>query len=120
MEIKDLIKLQKDFDSKHNWIPLEDNELLQFLNYDLIGLFGEVGEFANIIKKINLLNSSKTLQKNSMEINELLLESREEIIDCFIYILRMGEYLGVDFEKEYIKKMNKNKKKYQKFKTTKK
>src|SRR4051794_39964458 len=56
MDLNKMVQQQRDFDAKHGWIPAEHDTEAVFhtLQEDLIGLFGEVGEFANIIKKITL------------------------------------------------------------------
>ena len=116
MNINEIVKTQKDFDSKHGWVP-NDNiiEIMSFINKDIIGILGELGEFANKIKKINLI-----LERNSIEdVKKLYLEYKdnlsEEIIDTFIYLIRIASHLNIDIEKEYLKKLKYNTEKYKGF-----
>ncbi|MFB5089325.1 hypothetical protein PGC35_19375 [Psychrobacillus sp. PGGUH221] len=48
--------MQKEFDTKHGWSLQSGNtsEKLEVISKDIIGLMGELGEFSNIIKKLNL------------------------------------------------------------------
>ena len=56
MDLKSLIALQRDFDKKHGWSfnSNKHSELIDWLHKDLVGLFGELGEFANLLKKDKL------------------------------------------------------------------
>jgi NTP pyrophosphatase (non-canonical NTP hydrolase) len=115
MDIKELIAIQKEFDSQHGWLlKSEDaNELLLLIRKDLIGLFGEVGEFANIIKKISLevdLNQNSPKTKSIFEKHQRDLEL--EIVDSLIYIIRLATHLNMDIEKDYLNKLEFNRNKY--------
>lgn len=110
MEIKEIIELQKQFDSQHigkfNWHEQIDEEHLEMLNFLMIALTGEVGETANIIKKINRGDCSLQAQKENLE---------EEIVDIFIYVIKLVYQLDMDIEQGYIKKMKKNKERFMKY-----
>ena len=117
MEIKDLIKIQREFDKKHGFNITKDPIDLKYdqISKDLIGLFGEVGEFSNIIKKINLMLDQKDnlifediVQKESM--------MKEELIDIFIYFIRLCDFLDIDFENEFLGKIKLNEIKYANYK----
>ena len=54
MDLKDIRKIQKEFDTKHNWIWDSENqdERINALKLGALALAGEVGEFANLVKKV--------------------------------------------------------------------
>ena len=116
MEIKKLAQIQKEFDAKHGWI-LESNSSkakLEMINKDLIGLFGEIGEFANLIKKLNIEmeKSENTLDSRFSDAQNSL---NEEIIDSFIYLFRIATHLDLDIEDVYLNKLAVNREKYRKY-----
>ena len=99
MEIKQLKKIQIDQDQSFGFPVRFDNETDKYnqLTKELVGLFGEVGEFSNIVKKINLkLENSK--YNYDIELAKELLA--EELADSLIYLLRISEILDVDLEEE--------------------
>ena len=115
MDIKELIAIQKEFDIQHGWLLRSEDaeELLLLIRKDLIGLFGEVGEFANIIKKISLevdLNQNSQRTKSILEKHQNDLEL--EIVDSLIYLIRIATHLNMDIEKEYLNKLEFNRNKY--------
>lgn len=66
-----------------------------------LGISGEVGEFANLVKKVD---------RGSMQLNEAVTRVRlaEELTDVFIYLLNLSHLLGVDLEKSYVAVRAKN------------
>jgi NTP pyrophosphatase (non-canonical NTP hydrolase) len=77
-------------DSKR-WFPSSYADLTMLT----LGINGEAGEVADIVKKIT--RGTTTVQK---ELNNL----REELIDVLIYVLQAGELLQLDWDVEYAKK----------------
>ena len=116
MEINELANIQKEFDSKHGWVleSKRPQEVLGSLNKDLIGLFGEIGEFSNLIKKLNL-DSHETDQVLEAKIRGMYNDLSEELIDSFIYLFRIATHLDIDIEKTYLEKLERNRKKYHKY-----
>jgi NTP pyrophosphatase (non-canonical NTP hydrolase) len=114
MDIKEIAKFQKGFDEKHgwDWSKSSQEEKIKHLQYGTIALAGEVGEFANTVKKIlREFNFSKKIPKKEYE------KLKEEVIDIFIYTIKLADQiLEVDVEKEYFKKMKMNEKRFEKFK----
>jgi len=117
MELNELVKMQFDFDDKHGWNPVENDirELIIVLHKDLVGLYGEIGELSNILKKIALVE-----KKLSSEDLNSLFEARkenlaEELIDSLIYMMRIASNLKIDLEAEYLKKLKFNKERYQSY-----
>lgn len=110
---QDIINIQKEFDTNHGFIIDKSSDVKKYMQMskDLIGLFGEIGEFSNTIKKINLILDYKTnASENDLTCNESNL--REELVDIFIYLVRLAEALDLNLEEEFISKLNKNKIKY--------
>ena len=115
MNIKDLTKIQHSFDSEHGW-SLDrgtSEELVDMLSQDLIGTLGELGEFSNIVKKANLLKNNKQDLDEFLKSNRDSLE--EEVVDTFIYIMRIATHMNIDLEDAYLEKLAKNKKRFSKF-----
>jgi len=113
VELTQLVKLQREFDRKHGWAPdVEDpTAITNFLVRDLVGLFGEMGEFANCVKKIQLAHPSGLPEAFAEQVPLL----KEELVDFMIYVLRFAAYLELDLEKEYIAKVSVNESRFQRF-----
>lgn len=113
MELNKLVEIQKEFDERHGWVPNSNDakSIIEFAVRDLVGLFGEVGEFANIIKKIQLSHPS--------ELDKALLEHmpnlQAELVDFMIYVVRFASYLEVDLESKYLEKLSFNEERFKKF-----
>ena len=114
MEINELMHMQVQLDKAHGF-PVDFSnrqEKYDQLTKDLVGLFGEVGEFSNIVKKINI----KLARPNEYELDVDVAEAslRDELIDGLIYILRIGAILDVDLNKAIVEKIEANKARYAK------
>src|SRR5205085_196591 len=98
MDLDQLVRLQHQFDAKHGWNPDKElpNAVFQALQGDLIGILGEIGEFANIVKKVAL----ETDRDPPSDVAELLKarhgELTEELVDAFIYLIRLASHLDID------------------------
>ena len=104
MNLKQLIDIQKEFDSKHkskfDWAQDINDENIEILEYLLLCLVGEFGEATNLIKKV---------VRGDYCLDDIKPELNEEIADIFIYILKLAYQLDIDLEKEFLAKVNKNK-----------
>lgn len=111
MELKQLIKIQHDFDSSHSslfkWDEKICDENIEVLERLFVSLIGEFGELANCIKKIRRGDTNLSNEKNNIA---------EELADIFIYLLKLSYQLDVDLEEEFINKVNKNKHRFNKYK----
>jgi NTP pyrophosphatase (non-canonical NTP hydrolase) len=87
-----------------------DHDLITQLNKDLVGLFGEIGEFSNIIKKIGIKLDRPEYEGPSLEDSRGQL--REELTDSFIYLLRIAAIMNTDLEHELLKKIEFNRTRY--------
>lgn len=110
MTLKELTKLQKSFDSEHKgnfcWSSKITDENLELLEFLLISLTGEVGETANIVKKV--VRGDFTLESKKDDL-------QKEIADVFIYLLKISYQLGIDLEEAYLQKLDVNRRKFKKY-----
>jgi len=110
MEIHELISIQRDFDSKHisnfNWSENITERNTQMLGYLLLSLSGEVGEAANLTKKIIRGDFSLSDKKEELE---------KEIADIFIYVIKLIYQLDFDIEKVYFEKLNENRERFTRY-----
>ncbi|WP_156473651.1 nucleoside triphosphate pyrophosphohydrolase family protein [Neptuniibacter marinus] len=115
MNIDELLKTQKEFDSKHGWSSDAKNnaELINIASSDIVGLIGEIGEFSNLVKKAALIKNDQESLDSFILSHKA--EMNEELIDSFIYMLRLFNLFKVDIGKEYQKKYNFNDRKFKSF-----
>ena len=117
MDLKEMMKMQQEFDSIHGWVweggKIED--LLDLINKDLIGLIGEIGEFANLIKKLNLIAEKETQEQLDTHFQTLSQCLAEELIDSFIYLIRIATHLEIDLQKNYLQNIEFNRERYRKY-----
>lgn len=117
MDIEDFLSTQKAFDTKHGWSLKNGSahEKLEFINKDIIGIIGEIGEFSNLIKKLNILAERENPEELELALKGKQNQLEEELIDSFIYLLRIATHLDVDITKTYLNKININKRRFAKF-----
>lgn len=109
MELKNLIRLQADFDRSHGiqkpfFVPITSSNL-QELEHLVVCLVGEVGEFANELKKVVRGDSTYEDSRNSLA---------EELADTFIYLMKISAQTGMDLEAEFLSKLEKNSQRFPK------
>lgn len=112
MDISALQKLQIDMDEKHGFSIdyKNDREKFELVTKELVGLFGEIGEFSNLVKKLNL--KMEHMNNYELDIDAAKLSLAEELADSFIYMLRLAKIIDVDLERSVLEKMDINKKRY--------
>lgn len=108
--IEEFLAKQKKFDSKHsgnyNWDELICDDNIHILEHVLIALVGEIGEVANIVKKIS---------RGDSRLSDVRHELSEEVTDVFIYILKLIYQLNINIEEMYEYKQNKNNARFSRF-----
>ena len=109
MNIKQLIKHQLDFDKKEGFNNNKPHDL-EDLTFNSVAISGELGEFLNLIKKKIRKEKYEKLRDDEKESSEA--ELKEELIDVFIYFLKICAILDIDIEKEYFKKLDKVKSRF--------
>ena len=114
MNIVELKKMQVEMDEKHGFSVNygNDQQKYELITKELVGLFGEIGEFSNLVKKLNLKLEHGGEYELDVERAEFQLE--EELADSFIYMLRLSHIIGIDLEETLLKKMENNRKRYEK------
>ena len=112
--MKEIFEFQKKFDRMRGWdwsSPANEEERMRFLQHGTIALAGEVGEFANILKKA-MRHYESTGELPNSETYEGL---KEELVDVFIYVVKISLALGLDLAEGYYDKMKINDKKFAKY-----
>lgn len=108
--IKELIDLQKAFDSQHAgkyaWDVKIDESNVHILEHILLATVGEVGEAANILKKV--IRGDRSFEESRQDI-------AEEVTDIFIYVLKLIYQMDIDIEAEYLKKLKINRDRFERY-----
>ena len=114
MDLSAMVERQIAADERRGFPVRFSSEIEQYeqLSRDLIGLLGEVGEFANQIKKVGL--KLDNARYDGPSIGELAPHLREELADVAIYLFRLSTIIGGDLEKDIIAKMDVNDERYRK------
>jgi NTP pyrophosphatase (non-canonical NTP hydrolase) len=103
MELAELIARQRAFDQGHasrfEWSQSASPDNTQPLLYIALALAGEVGELANVVKK---------LERGDMSYAEALALLKEEAADVLIYLLKLSYQAGIDLEKALLEKQRAN------------
>ena len=110
MDIKQLIQFQLDSDEE---IGFKNNRPhnIDDLAYSTIGITGELGEFADLVKKkLRLKKYGK--ERIDEKRKEFELEMKEELVDVFVYLMKLAAILEMDIEKEYLRKIRTVRKRY--------
>ncbi len=102
----------QDFQAFHQWLD-EKNHFDQDIFFNMMLLSGEVGEVAQVLKKVHfMITPQRNDEGNVKSLEEALIEQREnigqELADCLAYILKLANYTGVNLQEAYLKKMKKN------------
>lgn len=104
MTLSDILRAQEEFDREHSggrgpfYVAIDEGNLEQ-LEHLVVCLVGELGEFSNILKKV--VRGDRPLEQAKAELDE-------ELVDCFIYLLKIANQFGVDLENGYLKKRQAN------------
>lgn len=112
MDLSNIARLQIEADVRRGFSKelQTDAERIAQLTRDTVGLIGEVGEFANLLKKADL--TLRIEGYNGVTIDSVSPELREELADAMIYIIRLASALGGDIESDLLSKMSKNNERY--------
>jgi NTP pyrophosphatase (non-canonical NTP hydrolase) len=112
MDLRELQEMQVRLDEANGFpvrFPTPDG-LYSQLTKDMVGLFGEVGEFANTLKKINIKRDKSGAYQ--LDLDEAEASLREELADIMIYALRIGAMLEMDLEAAIAAKIRSNTDRY--------
>jgi NTP pyrophosphatase (non-canonical NTP hydrolase) len=109
--IADLIRAQREFDARHasdgrSWAtPIGPDSIFVLLELT-VALTGEVGEFANIAKKVARGDFALDAAKPDMAL---------ELADVLIYLFKLSDQLGTNLEEAFRKKLELNEKRFERF-----
>lgn len=109
MNITTLLGLQRAFDESRGMANLPEPgdaagaDQLSRLEYSLIGLTGEVGEIANIIKK-----ARRSRAVHGVDERATLVGLGSEIADVLAYLLKLADQAHVDPARAWLQKMCRN------------
>lgn len=114
MDFSAIIKRQIGSDERRGFPVSFETENQQYdqLTHDLVGLMGEVGEFANELKKVGLGLANPRYEGPSLK--DVAPHLREELADAAIYLIRLSTGLGGDLEQDILSKMDVNDDRYRK------
>jgi len=103
MDLRRIIELQSEFDKRHEandpfFVPISASNPRD-LEHLVVCMLGELGEYANVLKKVIRGDLSYAEAESSLH---------EELTDLFIYIIKIAGQSGVDLESSYLKKLNYN------------
>ncbi|MCI1012636.1 nucleotide pyrophosphohydrolase [Herbaspirillum sp. C7C2] len=108
--LQNLLESQRKFDEAHAaGIPFFvkiGKENIEELEHLLVCILGELGEFSNLVKKV---------RRGDVEFDDVKPALDEEIVDVFIYLLKIANQFDVDLESGYKTKMQKNVRRFSKF-----
>ena len=101
MNIEDIKRRIEKFASERDWNQFHSPKNL------IMALSSEVGELSDIFQWLNEEQSKKEhISDNDLEL------AKEEIADILIYLIRISDKLNINLEKEVLKKIESNEKKY--------
>lgn len=112
VSLASLARRQIDADRMHGF-PVDlsnDEDRCRQLSKDLVGLMGEVGEFANLVKKVELAMSRQGYA--GPKLGAATHDLRMELADAQIYILRLAHLIRVDLGEAVLEKMRLNDERY--------
>lgn len=95
--LNDLVKTATE--DSERWFP----DTASQLDFMALALAGEVGEVANIIKKV---------MRGTDDFDKVLDDLEEEVTDVFIYLMCLAGVLGMDLEAAYAAKRAKNEERF--------
>ncbi|WP_217544426.1 MazG nucleotide pyrophosphohydrolase domain-containing protein [Vibrio metschnikovii] len=108
LTLKEICRKQKNFDKKtsingKSFYTQINEENIQELEHLIVCLVGELGEFSNLTKKI--VRGDKFLNEEKSNLDE-------ELVDTFIYLIKIANQFDVDLEKGFLEKLAKNKNRF--------
>jgi NTP pyrophosphatase (non-canonical NTP hydrolase) len=112
MELSALVSMQLEADERRGFSRRikDERDRQRQLADDLVGLVGEIGEFANLLKKVGLALDVEGYEAPT--IADASAQLSEELADAAIYIFRLSAALGCDLEKALLRKMSINDERY--------
>ena len=101
----------EDFQEFHRWLD-EQKSFSGDIYLNMVLLSGEVGEVAQVLKRVHHMQDPQRNDGETKTLEEALDIHREdigqELADCLAYIFKLANYTGVDLQRAYLAKMEKN------------
>jgi NTP pyrophosphatase (non-canonical NTP hydrolase) len=105
LELKQIFEMQREFDRKLGWNTYEKcrtpEDALKFMEHFVLVMVEELGEISRVRKQYY-----RDKQKFTAD------ESKHELTDIFVYFMQACMALNMDLEKDYLKKMKFNEKRF--------
>jgi NTP pyrophosphatase (non-canonical NTP hydrolase) len=104
LTLREIKEIQKNFDVSHGvggksfYVPVGEEDA-SYLEHMAVCLVGEVGEFCNVLKKV---------VRGDLSLIDAKPDLSEELIDSFIYLIKIANQFDVDLESEFLAKVKKN------------
>jgi NTP pyrophosphatase (non-canonical NTP hydrolase) len=92
-----------EFQEFHRWLD-ERKGWNEDLNYLVVLLTGELGEVAQMVKKINW-KTSLLEGDQSAAVEQYRAALGSELADCLAYLFKIANRTGVDLHEAYVEKM---------------
>jgi NTP pyrophosphatase (non-canonical NTP hydrolase) len=101
----------QDFQEFHRWLD-EQKGFSGDIALNMMLLSGEIGEVAQVLKRVHHMQDPQRNDGETKTLEEALDMHREdigqELADCLAYIFKLANYTGVDLQRAYLAKMEKN------------
>jgi NTP pyrophosphatase (non-canonical NTP hydrolase) len=105
LELKQFFELQREFDRKLGWNMYEECETaedkLKFIEHFVLVMVEELGEISRVRKQY--FRDGKSFAEEQI---------KHELMDVFVYFMQACMALDFDLEKEYLKKLHYNEKRF--------
>ncbi|MCI0564131.1 MAG: hypothetical protein MN733_37125 [Nitrososphaera sp.] len=110
MELSQILKMQGDFDaahcSKQHWNAPITKDNVELLEHLLLCLIGEIGECANVAKKV---------VRGDIEYDDARPQLASELADSFIYLVKICNQANIDLEHEFLQRIDYNRRRFKKY-----
>jgi NTP pyrophosphatase (non-canonical NTP hydrolase) len=94
-----------DYQEFHRWFDQRQGWDDENLSHVLLLLVEEVGEVAQVLKKVRWRAES---EGEPAALDEFRADLGAELADCLAYLLKVSSRAGIDLEAAYLAKMEKN------------
>jgi len=110
MELNQILKMQSDFDATHSsrqsWNAPITKDNVELLEHLLVCLIGEIGECANIAKKV---------VRGDCQYEDARPQLASELADSFIYLAKICNQANIDLEHEFFQRLDYNRQRFKKY-----
>ncbi|MGD8214471.1 hypothetical protein [Aestuariimicrobium sp. Y1814] len=103
MQLNEMVAMQREFDERRSttfdWSRPYSSQDFGALVHNVLALAGEVGELANLVKK---------LDRGDLSFDALMSNAPGELADIFIYTLKIAYQGNIDLETAFLAKLSFN------------